>query len=211
MITWPWENHAWERGFVRSAREFGVRTIGYLHTPHGRHHWGISPASNRDGLDSTPDKIVCTGAIPAKRLESLGYPSDYISVGGSLRHVVFGSLPHDPDGPVLMALPNNRDIAQQMEKIAGGWAKKNKLVLIKPHPMSPAKIRTLPDTMYTEDPLARLPPLAAVVSAKCARTAATREANTNARIMVTSMLLPTGELGLPTGEKGRVAVQMSGE
>ena len=165
LITWPWENHAWERGFVCSAREFEVRTIGYLHTPHGRHHWGISPASNRDGLDSTPDEIVCTGAIPAKRLASLGYPPDHISVGGSLRHVVFGSLPHDPDGPVLMALPNNKDIAQQMEKIAVGWAKKNKMVLIKPHPMAPAKIRTLPDTMYTEDPLDRLPPLAAVVYA----------------------------------------------
>ena len=165
LITWPWENHAWERGFVRSAREFGARTLGYLHTPHGRHHWGISPASNLDGLDSTPDEIVSTGAIPAKRLESLGYPPDHVSVGGSLRHVVFGSLPHDPDGPVLMALPNNRDIAQQMEKIAIGWTKKNKLVLIKPHPMAPAKIRTLADTMYTEGPLDQLPPLQAVVYA----------------------------------------------
>lgn len=165
LIAWPWENHVWERGFVRSARAFGVRTLGYLHTPHGRHHWGISPASNRDGLDSIPDEIVCTGTIPAKRLQSLGYPPDHISVGGSLRHVVFGSLPHDPNGPVLMALPNNKDIAIQMEKIAARWAKKNKTVLIKPHPMAPAKIRTLPDALYTEDPLDQLPPLSAVVYA----------------------------------------------
>ena len=165
LIAWPWENHTWERGFVRTARRFGVRTLGYLHTPHGRHHWGISPASNRDELDSIPDGIVCTGAIPAKRLQALGYPPDHITVGGSLRHVVFGALPHDPDGPVLMALPNNRDIAQHMETIAAGWAKENKKVLIKPHPMAPAKIRTLPGTMYTEDPLDQLPALQAVVYA----------------------------------------------
>jgi hypothetical protein len=35
-VAWPWENHAWERDFVRAARTAGIATIGYQHSTVGR-------------------------------------------------------------------------------------------------------------------------------------------------------------------------------
>ena len=72
VVVWPWENHSWEREFVRQARACKIRTLGYQHSVIGQQMINYSPRSNTDDMGSIPDKIICTGQVMTERLISLG-------------------------------------------------------------------------------------------------------------------------------------------
>ena len=165
IFVWPWENHAWERQIVRDARKLKIPTIGYLHTPFGDHHIGISVKSNPDGLNSVPDKIICTGPAVSRHLEQIGYLPNHIIVGGGLRETVFKKLPYDPEGPILMALPNHRRMAKQMIGAAVEVSNSKIPILVKTHPMMPAGTVEIPEHITTDLPLASQPKLSSVIFA----------------------------------------------
>ena len=135
VIAWPWENHAWERDLVRSARRLGVRTVGYQHSVVGRQMFNYAPRSNPDGLDSIPDVISCSGAATLEQLADWGVPRERLAVGGALRFPKVGSPRHDPGAPVFMALPFDGKVAAQM--VAAARAVPAVRFAVKDHPMTP--------------------------------------------------------------------------
>lgn len=164
-VLWPWENMPWERDLVRRVRETGIATVGYLHTPFGPHHILISAHSNVDGAASLPDAIVCTGAAPRDALIAFGHDPERLSVGGSLRAVVFQPLRHDPQGPVFFGLPNVAPIAREMVAAAEALAAVGWKVKVRRHPMMPPGEVPVPVRILTDRPLTRQDGLAAVVYA----------------------------------------------
>ena len=61
-VAWPWESHAWERGFVEATRSVGTSTVGYQHSVVGRQMINYSPGSLKAG-DLLPDRI-CAQKYP---------------------------------------------------------------------------------------------------------------------------------------------------
>ena len=152
VVAWPWENHSWERQFVRAARAFGVRTIGYQHSVIGNQMLNYSPASNSDGLASIPDRIICTGMATWKRLLKWGIPEQRLQVGGALRTPEVKTLHPDPGGPVFIALPFDGETARQMIAAARKLTGKGFNFLIKDHPMSPFLFISGSDFQRTDRP-----------------------------------------------------------
>lgn len=164
-IAWPWENHVWERHFVTQLRANGTKSIGFMHVPFGRHHWGISPISNPEGLENCPDALACTGTKVRSKLVDLGYPERIITVTGVLRNVNFTSLKYDPAGPVLFALPSLPSITSQMERVAQQFTKRGVSVIVRAHPMAARSYRKLPVELYYDGPLAELEPISCMIFA----------------------------------------------
>ena len=142
VVAWPWENHSWERDFVRAARVAEVRTVGYQHSVIGNQMLNYSPASNPDGLASIPDVIMCTGPATRDRLLKWGIPEDRLRIGGALRIPEIKALQANPDGAVFMALPFDGETARQMIAAARDLTGKGFRFLIKEHPMSPCDFTT---------------------------------------------------------------------
>jgi len=136
-VAWPWENHSWERQFVRAARAAGVRTIGYQHSVIGNQMLNYSPGSNPDGLASIPDLILCSGPATRHRLLKWGIPEDRLDIGGALRIPKIKPLQVNPDGAVFIALPFDGETARQMIAAARTLTGKGVRFLVKDHPMSP--------------------------------------------------------------------------
>ena len=84
-VCWPWENHSWERAFVRMARQRGIKTVGYQHTVVGHREWNYLPASNPDGAASLPDLILTSGPEGIVILTEYGVPPARMKTGGALR------------------------------------------------------------------------------------------------------------------------------
>ena len=164
-VTWPWENHAWERHFVTACRRMGTLTIGFQHTPFGRQDFSFHPGSNPAGSANIPDRIVATGPACLEALEALGYPRDRMSIGGSLRFVGFRAPRFAPDGPVLVALPYHPIVAPQMVKLAVDLAATGRPVRVKPHPMAPAALAEIPDGLRTDTAFADQPAVSVVIFA----------------------------------------------
>ena len=164
-VAWPWENHAWERAFVRHARATGVRTVGYLHATVGRGELNYSPASNPDGLESIPDIILTNGPAAHARLRAYGYPEARLVDGGAWRYSAMPRLRHDPAGPVFVALPFDADIAAQMTAAIRPLAAGGRRFVVKDHPMEPFSFSEQPGMVSTDQPLAEHHGLAAVLYA----------------------------------------------
>lgn len=164
-VLWPWENMPWERDLVRRSRALGIPVVGYLHTPFGPHHILISAHSNVDGAASLPDAVVCTGVAPRDALIAFGHDPRRLSVGGSLRAVVFQPLRRDPQGPVFFGLPNVAPIAREMVAAAEALAAKGWTVQVRRHPMMPPGEVPVPARLLADRPLTRQDGLAAVVYA----------------------------------------------
>jgi len=135
VVAWPWENHAWERAFVRTARRLGTRTVGYQHSVIGRQMLNYSPRSNVDGFASIPDQILCTGAPTMQRLADWSVPADRMAIGGAFRFPARSDVTHDPEAPVFVALPFDGITAAEM--VAVVKATQGPRFLVKDHPMTP--------------------------------------------------------------------------
>lgn len=165
-VAWPWENHAWERAFVRDARANGVRTVGYQHSVVGRQMLNYGPASNPDGHASLPDVILCSGQATRDQLADWGVPTDRLAIGGALRFPG-RAAPVDCDsrGPIFMALPFDRQTSQEMVSAARRAAKLGWKFLVKDHPMTPYAFEDCPSVSRVTTPLECQKSVAAVVYA----------------------------------------------
>lgn len=163
VVSWPWENHPWERDFVRAASSLGVKTLGYQHTVVGRHMFNQGADANLDGLDSIPRQIALNGPAFKDDLKARGILEDIITIAGSFR--VGGSkLPdYAPDGPVFVALSNNPVFAGQMINALRPLAAADRPMLVKDHPLSPFPVTESPYFSHTRLPLSELPALRALV------------------------------------------------
>jgi len=136
-VIWPWENHGWERHFVRTARALGIPTIGYQHSVVGQQMLNYSLRSNADGLESIPDQILCTGGPTFEQLGAWGLPRDRLKIAGALRIPEIKKATVDPSGPVYMALSFDQDTAKQMLDAADRLTEKGYRFVVKNHPMQP--------------------------------------------------------------------------
>lgn len=140
VIAWPWENHPWERDIVRVARKFGVSSIGYQHAVIGRHQFNFSPASNPDGEQSLPDRIMCNGPAYRDQLVSLGYDPARLDIGGAFRVSRDSKAYRDPDGPVYVALSSIAPISRQMLDAVSAAALSGIRFVVKDHPLYPITV-----------------------------------------------------------------------
>jgi len=162
-VCWPWENHPWERDFVRKARRIGVKTYGYQHTVVGRHMFNQGADANIDGLESIPDKIFLNGPSYFDDLESRGIPKERMVIMGSHR-IGKNQLPtHRQDGVVFLALSNNPSFAQQMMDAVRPLASRDLQFIVKAHPLNPHPIEESDFFTSTKAPLGSLPPLRALI------------------------------------------------
>lgn len=162
-VSWPWENHPWERDVVRAAREQGIRTAGFQHTVVGPHMFGQSPSSNTDGLDSIPDLILCNGLAYRDNLAEWGIPDERLTIGGNLRIAEHDGFTHDSDGPIFVALPGHQGFATEMMEAVYPLGLAGRRFLFKVHPMydfSFAETDTISRTYAT---LEELPGVSAVL------------------------------------------------
>ena len=163
LVAWPWENHSWERGFVRRAKAAGTRTVGYQHSVVGRQMLNYSPNSNADGEASLPDLILTSGQATRDRLQAMGVPPGLMQVGGALRFSDRSKMSGDAHGPVYVALPFDGAVAEQMVaacRAVRGWS-----FLVKGHPMSPFEFESGINLKRTENRLADEVPTVAVLYA----------------------------------------------
>jgi hypothetical protein len=164
VVAWPWENHPWERAFVRAAQQRGVTTIGYQHTVVGRHMYNQSPSSNPNGMAGLPDLIICGGPAYCRQLESWGIPRDRLAVGGSFRIATASPDVHDPKGPVFVALAADHRIAAQMMDAVRGLAAEGHLrFVVKAHPMYPFAFSETERLRRTDKVLAQQTAVSAVI------------------------------------------------
>ena len=162
-VSWPWENHAWERGLSRSARRLGIPTMGYQHAVIGPHQTNFSPATNPDGLDSIPDTIAANG--PAFRAELLSWciPAERLVLGGAFRFKPLDVDLYDPDAPVFVPLSAIPEVAHQQMAAAVAIGRAGRRVLVKEHPMYPMNFKDFVGLDRTETPLPQQPALSAVL------------------------------------------------
>jgi hypothetical protein len=164
-VAWPWENHAWERVFIRAANAVSVKTVGYQHTIVGDREWNYAPDSNLDGADSLPDVILVSGPAGENMLVDYGIPAERIETGGTLRRTSVTPLPHDPDGPVFVALPFDGDIAAQMIAAIRPLGALGRRFIVKTHPMTPFDFSPSAGIEETEVPLDQQASMAGVLYA----------------------------------------------
>ncbi|MDB9702481.1 hypothetical protein OAA86_00095 [Rhodospirillales bacterium] len=162
-VSWPWENHPWERDFVRQTRKLGVKTFGYQHTVVGRHMFNQGADANVDGTNSLPDKILLNGPCYRDDLALRGIPHDMMEEIGSHR-IGDKKLPrYGKDGVVFLALSNNPLFAMQMIDATRSLACEGMPFLVKDHPLSPYSFDDSPYFTHTQLPLDQLPPLRALI------------------------------------------------
>jgi len=162
-VCWPWENHPWERDFVRHSRGLNVRTLGYQHTVVGRHMFNQGADANADGLQSIPDKILLNGPCYHDDLASRSIPTNRMEILGSHR-IGQGQLPtYETSGVVFLALSNNPSFARQMMDATLPFASRDLQFIVKAHPLNPYPIEESDYFTSTRDTLDALPPIRALI------------------------------------------------
>jgi len=164
-ISWPWENHNWERALVREATKIGVRTAGYQHSVIGRQMLNHAIGSNPDGLDSIPDTVICNGASTRQRLTAWGVPEQRLVIGGALRYPAPAHVPHDPHAPVFLALPFDSPTAAQMVAAAKKDTTPGRRYIVKDHPTYGFDFEETATVKRTREPLTKQPGVSSVVYA----------------------------------------------
>ena len=137
VVAWPWENHAWERDFVRAAHCANAHTVGYQHAVVGRHQFNFSPHSNSDGMDSLPNIIACNGSGYRRQLAKLGVPDECLVTAGAFRVGRIDAGRYDPNGPVYVALSAIPLVAKRMMAAIRPLAAAGQRFVVKDHPMYP--------------------------------------------------------------------------
>jgi hypothetical protein len=140
-VAWPWENHSWERAFVRRARTLDIYTLGYQHSVIGPQMLNYSLQSCSDGLACMPDVILCTGQSTLKQLVAWNIPDNRLAIGGALRFPQALGVRYDSQGPVFVALPFDHGTAAEMLSAIADCAQIGRQFVIRDHPMSPFDIR----------------------------------------------------------------------
>lgn len=151
-VAWPWENHAWERHFVRCAREWGVRTIGYQHATVGTREWNHSPRAGINA-DCLPDVVWCSGSEGRSRLLAFGLHEETTEIAGAWRSPALARLPYDRHGPVFVALPAHPEIAEEMVQAVRAIAANGRRFIVKTHPMTPCAFDESAGLARTDAPL----------------------------------------------------------
>jgi hypothetical protein len=136
-VCWPWENHAWERGLCRSARQLNVHTLGYQHTVVGPHQINYATATNPDGLESIPDLVICDGPAYRDEIAAWGVPHDRLRIGGAFRFKRFKNNYYELSGPIFVPLSAIPAAAQCQIDAAKKLAAHGHKVIVKEHPMYP--------------------------------------------------------------------------
>ena len=165
VVAWPWENHSWERSFVRMARRLGIRTVGYQHSVIGRQMLNYAAFSNPDGEGSLPDRILCTGQATRNQLTRWGISSDRLSIGGAHRFQKKQAPILDSSAPIFLALPFDPKVAREMVDAARRAADTGHQFIVKDHPMTPFKFVPSEGVEPTNIPLERQQPISRVVYA----------------------------------------------
>ena len=163
-VAWPWENHSWERAFVRACRRASCSTVGYQHATVGAREWNYAPASNPDEA-SLPDRILCSGPAGAARLRAFGHEERRLAVGGAWRMPSLAPLSRDPAGPVFVALPSDLAIAAEMVAAIRPLARAGRRFVVRDHPMTPLTFAEEPGLARADGPLADQKSVAAVLYA----------------------------------------------
>jgi hypothetical protein len=158
LVTWPWENHSWERALVAQCRRLGVFTLGYQHATIGT----LETNYAGDPPEVLPDRIACTGVVSRNLLAGRAVPPERLVVAGAWRFPPLPSLHHDPAGPIFLALPADGAIAAEMLAAATTLGR---LVLVREHPMTPVGFCPAGLLLRAPGPLAESGPLAAVLFA----------------------------------------------
>lgn len=143
-VVWPWENHAWERDFVRRARAQGIRTIGYQHSTVSPREWYNGANAAPDGCATLPDRIVCSGPMGRRSLIDLGVPGDRIQDVGAFRYADFDTGTYDPQGPVFFALPADVSVARELVQAARRVAAAGRRVQVRCHPFARVALPSVP-------------------------------------------------------------------
>lgn len=149
-VSWSWENHPWERAFVRCAADLDVHTIGSQDTDVGRHQLNMSPAPNPDGLQSIPSIIICNGPAYRDELLAWGVPENRLVIGGSYRIEKFTGDHYDPAGPVFVALSSNPAISAEMMWAVKAARNGTRTFIVKDHPMYPFAFSASEDIRPTQ-------------------------------------------------------------
>ncbi|KAF0225653.1 MAG: hypothetical protein FD176_339 [Rhodospirillaceae bacterium] len=160
VVTWPWENHGWERALVRQARSLGLRTIGCQHSVVGQQFnmSNIAP-------DLLPDLIATNGPSAYRQLLERDIPADRLVIAGSLRFTPSAGQNHDPAGPVFLAMPFDRRVAAQMIEAARPLSESGITVLVRDHPLFPVDFTATETLRRAPGPLQSSAGLRAVVYA----------------------------------------------
>lgn len=165
IVAWPWENHSWERSLVREASRLGVQTVGYQHSVIGEQMLNYAPASNRDGLNEIPERILCSGPATCEQLRCWGIPSTRLQVGGALRFTDGRAPIRERNAPVFVALPFDSITAAEMVAAARAAVANGHRFLVKDHPMTPYDFDETTNVLRTDKPLNDHAAVAAVVYA----------------------------------------------
>ncbi len=163
LVAWPWENHSWERAFVRQAHRLGVATLGYQHATVGWREWNYAPHSNPDGEASLPQRILTVGPADLQRLLRYGCPRNRLEVGGALRFPSAATPAFSPNGPVYVALPFAAGVAREMVEALRPLGARGKRFLVKDHPMSPFRVEPSPGVEATNLKLGQMESVSAVL------------------------------------------------
>ena len=162
-VSWSWENHPWERAFVRAARKLNVHSIGSQDTDVGPHQLNMSPATNIDGLDSIADVIICNGPAYRDELLAWGIPFERLVIGGSYRIARFEADHFDPQGPVYVALSSDPEISDEMMQAVENAKNGKRRFLVKDHPMYPYPFEETDDIHRTTQTIPENPGISAVL------------------------------------------------
>lgn len=152
-VAWPWENHSWERAFVRAAHDRNVQLIGYQHSVIGGQMLNYGIGSNFDGIRSIPGRILCSGPATLRRLATWGLPQQRLAVGGALRFTQPLTVAFDPEQPVFLALPFDQEVAAEMVAAAHKAAEQGWRFLVRDHPMTPFTFVETEDVRRSPGPL----------------------------------------------------------
>jgi hypothetical protein len=162
-VCWPWENHAWERGLCRSAKNIGIRTLGYQHTVVGPHQINYSTASNPDGVRSIPDKVISNGPAYRDEMEAWGVPAERLKIAGAFRFSKPRLGVYNSDGPIFVPLSAVPEAARAQVEAAEKIAGSGRRVVIKEHPMYPLEFSEMPNLSKTTTTLVGQTNLSAVL------------------------------------------------
>ncbi|OAN55027.1 hypothetical protein [Magnetospirillum moscoviense] len=165
LVAWPWENHAWERAFVRHARAGAIRTLGYQHATIGSLESNYAIHSLPDGVAALPDSIACAGPASRDRLVDWGVPADRLWIGGAWRFPTPTPLPWAADGAIFLPLPAQIGVARQMLAAARAATAHGWRFLVREHPMTSVGFHPEPGLDRSPGPLSRSGPLRVVLFA----------------------------------------------
>jgi hypothetical protein len=165
VVAWPWENHSWERCFVRTARISRIQTLGYQHSVIGRQMLNYSPQSCSGGQADLPDRILCVGQSTQCQLAAWGVSSEKMAIGGALRFPAAPDIRCDPAAPIFVALPFDRGLAAEMMSGVAKCSGTRRDFAVRDHPMTPFFIKGAENIRRADGPLGQQRAVSAVLYA----------------------------------------------